>query len=65
MMLFSMLKVIAIFLYTLVFNTVKNNHTKRGSGNTILLDDIAIPFDPGALITLIDNYNACFIAKKM
>ena len=47
-----------------VFNIVKNNRTKRGSGNRATDGNVVNPFNPTEFISSIDNSNTSFIAKK-
>ena len=46
-----------------VFNIVKNNCTKRGSGNTAIPNDEFTPFNPVDFISKIDNSRSQSIAK--
>ena len=50
-------------IYSL-FNIVKNNRTKRGSGRAAIHNEEIIPFNPAQLIIDIDNSNTLFISKK-
>ena len=50
-------------IYSL-FNTVKNNRTKRGGGTAVDIDAPSLTFEPEEFISEIDNSNSQSIANK-